>query len=169
KITIIEAAGRIDSISADKLVDLLVYEIETRHSRIILDMSQIDYLSGAGLKVLKNLNDETGEVRLSRPSDRVREVLQIIGLDAVFKVYENRLDSIRSIAPITNAHTHLELGWMGNYRPGLSGQPFLPWITGLIQERRKLGADWERLATQSIEVGIQTLLDGGTTVIGDIS
>ncbi|MEO8610622.1 MAG: anti-sigma factor antagonist [Chloroflexota bacterium] len=169
KITIIEAAGRIDSISADKLVDLLKYEIESRHARIVLDLAQVDYLSGAGLKVLKNLNDETGEVRLSRPSDRVREVLQIIGLDAVFKVYENRLDSIRSIAPITNAHTHLELGWMANYRPGLTGQPFLPWIAGLMQERRKLGADWDRMATLAIEEGIQSLLNGGTTVIGDIS
>ena len=168
-ITIIEAAGRIDSISADKLVDMLMYEIEIRHSRIILDLAQVDYLSGAGLKVLKNLNDKTGEVRLSRPSDRVREVLQIIGLDAVFKVYENRMDSIRSIAPITNAHTHLELGWMANYRPGLTGQPFLPWIAGLIQERRKLGADWDRVATLAIGDGIQTLLNGGTTVIGDIS
>jgi anti-anti-sigma factor len=168
-IAIIEAVGRIDSISADKLVDILAYEIETRHSRIILDMAQIDYLSGAGLKVLKNLNDKTGEVRLSRPSDRVRDVLQIIGLDAVFKVYENRLDSIRSIGPITNAHTHLELGWMANYRPGVTGQPFLPWIVGLMQERRNLGADWDRLATMSIENGIQTLLNSGTTVVGDIS
>src|SRR5690348_8977712 len=101
KIAVIEAVGRIDSLSADKLLDLLRYEIESRHSRIILDMAGVNYLSGAGLKVLKNLNDETGEVRLSQPSDRVREVLQIIGLDAVFKVYENRLDAIRSIAPIT--------------------------------------------------------------------
>jgi anti-anti-sigma factor len=168
-IAIIEAVGRIDSISADKLVDTLTYEIETRHSRIILDMAQIDYLSGAGLKVLKNLNDETGEVRLLRPSGRVRDVLEIIGLDAVFKVYENRLDSIRSIGPITNAHTHLELGWMANRRPGVTGQPFLPWIAGLMQERRNLGADWDRLATLSIEAGIQTLLNSGTTVVGDIS
>jgi anti-anti-sigma factor len=168
-IAIIEAAGRIDSISADKLVDTLTYELEIRGSRIILDMAQIDYLSGAGLKVLRNLNDETGEVRLLRPSDRVRDVLEIIGLDTAFKVYENRLDSFRSVGPITNAHTHLELGWMANRRPGVTGQPFLPWIAGLMQERRKLGADWDRLATQSIEDGIRTLLNGGTTVVGDIS
>src|SRR5687768_10884909 len=110
-ITIIEASGRIDSISAGKLIDALTYEIEVRGSQLILDMAQVDYLSGAGLKVLKNLSDQTGEVRLSRPSDRVREVLQIIGLDAVFQTYETRLASIRSISPITNAHTHLELGW----------------------------------------------------------
>lgn len=168
-ITIIEAHGRIDSMSAGKLVDALTYEIEIRQSQLILDMADIDYLSGAGLKVLKNLNDQTGEVRLSRPSDRVREVLQIIGLDAVFQTYEKRLDAIRSISPIANAHTHLELGWMANYRPGIAGQPFTPWITSLIEHRRKLGADWDRLATQSIETGIQSLLESGTTVVGDIS
>jgi aminodeoxyfutalosine deaminase len=169
KITIIEAVGRIDSVSAAKLVDLLRYEHETRGNRLILDLSQINYLSGAGLKVLKNLNDQTGEVRLSNPSDRVREVLQIIGLDAVFQVYETRLQAIRSIAPITNAHTHLELGWMANYRPGLSGQPFLPWIAGLIEQRRKMSAELDQLTANSIETGIQNLLESGTTVVGDIT
>jgi aminodeoxyfutalosine deaminase len=168
-ITIIEASGRIDSISAGKLIDALTYEIAARGSQLILDMAQVDYLSGAGLKVLKNLSDQTGEVRLSRPSDRVREVLQIIGLDAVFQTYETRLASIRSISPITNAHTHLELGWTGDYRPGLAGQPFTPWLTAMIEHRRKQGAESGRLAAESIDTGIQALLDSGTTTVGDIS
>jgi aminodeoxyfutalosine deaminase len=168
-ITIIEASGRIDSISAGKLIDALTYEIEARGSQLILDMAQVDYLSGAGLKVLKNLSDQTGEVRLSRPSDRVREVLQIIGLDAVFQTYETRLASIRSISPITNAHTHLELGWTGNYRPGLAGQPFTTWLTGMFEHRRKQAAESDRLSAESIETGIQALLDSGTTTVGDIS
>jgi len=168
-ITIIEASGRIDGISAGMLSNTLAYEIEIRRARIILDLAQVNYLSGAGLKVLKDLHDKMGEVRLSRPSDRVRDVLELIGLDTVFQTHETRLQAIRAISPITNAHTHLELGWMANYRPGVAGESFSPWITSLIERRRKLGTDWERLATQAIESGIQMLLESGATVVGDIS
>ena len=73
-ISIIEAGGRIDGMSAGTLAALLTDEITLRGARIILDLAKVDYLSGAGLKVLKELSEKTGEVRLSRPSDRVREV-----------------------------------------------------------------------------------------------
>ncbi len=68
-ISIIEAGGRIDGMTAGMLMDALTDEINGRGARIILDLAKVDYLSGAGLKVLKDLNDKTGDVRLSRPSD----------------------------------------------------------------------------------------------------
>lgn len=55
-ITIIAASGRIDSISADTLVDALTYEIEIRHAQLILNLAGVDYLSGVCLKVVKNLS-----------------------------------------------------------------------------------------------------------------
>ncbi len=168
-ITVVEAQGRIDSMSALSLQEALIYEIEKRHSRIILDLSQINYLSGAGLRLLNDLNERVGEVRLARPSDRVREVLQISGLDAVFQSYETLLAAVRSIAPVTNAHTHLELGFLASYRPGVTGAPFMEWLSGLVARRGKLGAEWDSLAEKSIEAGIQSLMDSGTTMVGDIS
>lgn len=168
-ITVVEARGRIDSMSSVSLQEALLYEIDKRHARIILDLSQINYLSGAGLRLLSHLSERVGEVRLAQPSDRVREVLQISGMDAAFQSYETLLGAVRSIAPVTNAHTHLELGWLAPYRPSVTGVPFMEWITALIERRTRLGADWDKLAEKAIEAGIQTLLKSGTTTIGDIS
>jgi len=70
---------------------------------------------------------------------------------------------------LTNAHTHLELGWLDNYRPGVTGADFAPWIAGLIKRRRDLGDSWEGIYEASVEAGILELLSAGTTHVGDIS
>jgi aminodeoxyfutalosine deaminase len=70
---------------------------------------------------------------------------------------------------LTNAHTHLELGWAADYCPGIAGEHFIPWITGLVQRRIALG-DYSAAAHRNgVISGIQQLLDCGTTHVGDIS
>jgi anti-anti-sigma factor len=170
RITIIEAQGRLDGMTANQLFQTLSYEMEGRHARIILDLSHVNYMSGAGLRVLKNLHDAGSDVRIANPSDRVREVLQISGLDTWFKAYANRLGAIRSINPITNAHTHLELSWLLDSCPGVAGTPFVDWMLGIIRRIRnvRLG-DWEGVYRRAAEVGIERLINAGTTVVGDVS
>src|SRR5688572_9311164 len=70
---------------------------------------------------------------------------------------------------ITNAHTHLELGWLADYCPMVTGTDFVPWIVGLIERRIKLGDTWEPTVEKAVETGIQALIDSGVTQVGDIS
>jgi len=70
---------------------------------------------------------------------------------------------------ITNAHTHLELGWLADYCPTVTGSDFVPWIVGLIERRIKLGDTWEPSVEAAVEAGIQALIDSGVTEVGDIS
>jgi aminodeoxyfutalosine deaminase len=169
RVTFVEVDGRIDSINASLLQEALAREIEQARAGIIVDMADVTYMSAAGLRVLKFLYDKTGTVHIARPSPRVREVLQITGLGTTYKVYETRVEAIHTLAPITNAHTHLELGWLANYCPDVTGAPFLDWITGLIDRRRALGTRHEMASIKAIESGIQALIDAGTTMVGDIS
>src|SRR5262245_12292169 len=70
---------------------------------------------------------------------------------------------------ITNAHTHLEGGWLDSYRPGIAGADFAPWISGLVKRRWELADTWEPIFDATIEAGILELLAAGTTHVGDIS
>ncbi|NWF71028.1 MAG: amidohydrolase family protein [Chloroflexi bacterium] len=72
---------------------------------------------------------------------------------------------------LTNAHTHLEGGWMTEICPDNNGQDFLPWIGSLIQRRnaKRDAGRLEALERAAIETGIQTLIDSGHTHIGDIT
>jgi anti-anti-sigma factor len=168
-LTVIEVSGRIDSISAARLESAVAAEGAGR--RIVLDLGGVDYLSGAGLRTLKRLSEPPDGIRLARPSDRVREVLQIIGLDGALMTFPTRTEAIRSITHVTNAHTHMELDWLAEALPPVSGTPFVQWIRGIvgrIQALRTKG-EWEIEYRRAAETSVQRLIDAGTTSIGDIS
>jgi anti-sigma B factor antagonist len=86
--------GRIDSYTAPNLSESL-YEITNQNIfKIILDMSDVSYVSSAGLRVLidvqktcKKLNQ--GEVLLVNIPQRVYETLELAGFIPLFKFYQN--------------------------------------------------------------------------------
>lgn len=76
-----------------------------------------------------------------------------------------------SAKPLVNCHTHLELGWLADLCPDVTGALFTDWIWGLIQRRITAQRDGREpaLICQSIEAGIETLKAAGVTHVGDIS
>jgi anti-anti-sigma factor len=86
--------GRIDSYTAPNLSESL-NEI-TKHARykIILEMSEVSYVSSAGLRVLIDIqktckNMHQGEVLLVNIPQRVYETLELAGFVPLFKFYNN--------------------------------------------------------------------------------
>ncbi|MDQ7034685.1 MAG: STAS domain-containing protein, partial [Anaerolineae bacterium] len=64
---------------------------------MLLRLPEIDYLSAAGLRVLRNLKQATGRVCIAEPSNRVREVLQITGLDTSYEVHETLTQALNKM------------------------------------------------------------------------
>ncbi len=98
-VTLIEVSGRIDSMNANQLGDALSNEIGNGHIQIVLDLSNVEYMSSAGLReivsALKKVRG-TGDVRLAQPSPRVREVLEMAGLDTIFHIYSTQVEAVGS-------------------------------------------------------------------------
>ncbi|MCL2208711.1 MAG: STAS domain-containing protein [Treponema sp.] len=80
----LHAKGRVDSNSADLLLYKLENVIKENHNNIILDMSQIEYLSSIGirviLKIFKQVTQEGGSFNIEHPSNIVRNVLGMVAL-----------------------------------------------------------------------------------------
>lgn len=169
RVGVIQVKGRIDSINAGLLSEAVTRELLHKHSGIVLDLAGVEYISAAGLRVLKMLHDAAGTVHIAQPSHRVREVLQITGLSGSYHVYETQVDALHTISPITNAHTHLELGWLADYCPSVVGMEFVPWIAGLIERRGASRTRLEVLMAKAVQDGIKALLASGTTTVGDIT
>jgi anti-anti-sigma factor len=170
QVTILEASGRIDAVNADQFYRALSAEYERGRTRIILDMAGMNFMSGAGVKALRRFYDLAGVVRIANPSLQVRDVLQIIGLDKVYEMYPTRTAAIQAVTAVTNAHTHLELGFMNDRCPGVEGAPYVAWIKGLTQHMwATRQGDWKAVYEQSARKGIQQLIDAGTTMVGEIS
>lgn len=97
---LIEVSGRIDSMNANQLGEMLSGEIDGGAIYIVLDLSAVDYMSSAGLRelvaALKKAKRAMGDVRIAQPSDRVREVLEMAGLDTIFQIFPSQLEAVGS-------------------------------------------------------------------------
>jgi len=85
------AKGRIDSNSADLLLGKLENAINDGQKSIILNMSQIEYLSSIGirviLKIYKQVSELGGAFNISRPSEIVKNVLGMVALQEMLVTY----------------------------------------------------------------------------------
>jgi anti-sigma B factor antagonist len=98
--TLLVAEGRIDSASAEDLEAAIEAATGRDASNLALDMKGVEFLSSSGLRVLlnalKTLQEKGGNLCLARPSQRVRESLEIAGLAPFFDIYPDRESAIGS-------------------------------------------------------------------------
>ena len=85
----IQLSGELNTLTAPELSSLLDKELGgVQH--LILDFTECDYVSSAGLRVLlatfKLLKTAKGSMELTNVGENFKDVLQNTGLDAVFGV-----------------------------------------------------------------------------------
>jgi anti-sigma B factor antagonist len=99
-VSVIEVKGRVDTTTAPQLGEALNEQIGAGHRFLVLDLVNVDYMSSAGLRELVNAYKKAsrlaGDLRLVQPSERVQEILEIAGLDSVFRVFPSQADAISS-------------------------------------------------------------------------
>jgi anti-sigma B factor antagonist len=86
--------GRIDSYTAPNLSESLNDITDNERYRIILEMSEVSYVSSAGLRVLIDIQKtckkmHQGEVLLVNTPQRVYDTLELAGFVPLFKFYNN--------------------------------------------------------------------------------
>lgn len=167
---LLKLTGRIDSINAKTVHDTINNEISYDDPNLVVDMAEVEYMSAAGLRILRSLYDASGYVRIANPSKRVREVLQITGLDAVYDVFDSRMAAVHAVQPVTNAHTHLDLSVLADQCPDVTGKPFVDWILNNVDAPlRENNNLLERSFSRAIDTSIQNMINAGVTMVGDIS
>ncbi len=101
RVDLVEIDGRIDSSTAPQLEEALQKIIKDGRYRIVVDMSETDFMSSAGLRALLSALKQTrrfnrGAVRLAAMPDRIKKAFDLAGLLDVFKVYDNSVDAVGS-------------------------------------------------------------------------
>ncbi|HLK68668.1 MAG TPA: STAS domain-containing protein [Bryobacteraceae bacterium] len=98
--------GRLDGYWAPQLATELDDVIREGHSRIRLNLSGLEYLSSAGIQILvryyQELNKRQGSLDVARPSDPVRKVLGLSGLDLL-------LARVDTAAPVVSGSRAFEV------------------------------------------------------------
>lgn len=90
KIWMVTPSGRLDDAQSKHLASALSSQLELGHRSFVVNMADVEYVSSAGLKMLvsvwQRVRDLKGDLVLVGLVPRVREVLQMIGLDLVFTI-----------------------------------------------------------------------------------
>lgn len=105
-VTVVSPRGRVDHQSADQLGASLapyVARCERETCKLVLDLSGVDYMSSAGLRVLmvaaKQARTQSGTMVVSGLGETLREIFQISRFDRVFTVYDGIREAIAELAP----------------------------------------------------------------------
>ncbi len=79
----LEITGRLDTTTAPNL-ESVVNELSEDTKELVFDMSDVEYISSAGIRVLlgayKKMNLACGKIRIKKANDMVSEVFEMTGL-----------------------------------------------------------------------------------------
>jgi anti-sigma B factor antagonist len=101
RVDLMTVSGRVDSNSAPDLEATLKGINDDGRYRIVLNLKDLEYISSAGLRVLvsraKNCRRyNRGDLRLAQVPDRIQDVLEMAGLDVLFKAYPDAASAVGS-------------------------------------------------------------------------
>ena len=84
----LEITGRLDATTAPNL-ETVVNELSTDTKELVIDMSELEYISSAGIRILlgayKKMNQNQGIMRIERAKDMVCEVFEMTGLSQMLE------------------------------------------------------------------------------------
>ena len=92
--------GTIDTSTSSDLEVNLIEGINQGMRWIVMDLTDVPYISSAGLRVLisgmKTLKKKNGEMRLSTPNKTVLDIIEMTGLQKIFRIYPDNTSAIQS-------------------------------------------------------------------------
>ena len=100
-VSVLDAAGRIDSVTAKSLEEKLLSLVREAPPALILDFTKVDYISSAGLRVLlvvaKKVQQAKGKMVLFGLGPNVREVFSVSGFDKIFVIQSDAAAAVAAV------------------------------------------------------------------------
>jgi anti-sigma B factor antagonist len=100
RVTVVSIVGSVDGLTAATLIQSIKAETHAGASRIVADLSRLEYTSSAGLRALlegvKETRQRGGDLRLAAVQPDVLRVLQLSGFTSILKLYPDREAAVAS-------------------------------------------------------------------------
>jgi anti-sigma B factor antagonist len=96
---VVEPSGRIDSATSPQLAEVLDELIGAGECNLVFDMSNVDFISSAGLRVLIDTQKRCrnrGGVILAQVPEPIYEAFDLAGLVAIFSFNDDLLAAVGS-------------------------------------------------------------------------
>ena len=100
-IVTLSLSGRLDTTTAKAFEDRLLAHIDSGERRIAIDLTGLEYISSAGLRVFllaaKRLDSAQGRIALCALTEPVREVFDIAGFISIFAIYDSHQEALKDL------------------------------------------------------------------------
>ena len=107
---VITVNGRLDSVEAPRLAQALEAANQRGKYKIVVDMSQLEYMSSAGFRALgdaqHNSKRHLGEVLLVQVPGNIRDALEMVGFAGYFHTFEDVTSALDFAAKLPAGHSH---------------------------------------------------------------
>ena len=91
--------GRIDAASSSVLERKINKLIDEHRNHLLLDFSQVDYLSSAGMRVLlaslKRIKAKKGIFGIFSVAEDVSEIIRLAGFDKILLIFPNEKEALQ--------------------------------------------------------------------------
>jgi anti-sigma B factor antagonist len=98
---ILSVSGKLDATTAKTFEDRILGVINGGTQRLVVDLSQLDYVSSSGLRVFilaaKRLQTVDGKIVLCSMKDHVRQVFDLAGFSSMLSIYGSRDEAIKGL------------------------------------------------------------------------
>jgi anti-sigma B factor antagonist len=95
-VTAIRLRGRLNMVGAGPLRRAITDQVERGNVRLVVDLGDVDFIDSSGLGALigglKTARQAGGDLRIARPNEQVRLVLQLTNVERILVPY----DEVRS-------------------------------------------------------------------------
>jgi anti-anti-sigma factor len=99
-VRVISVAGDLDAHTFPQLQDRLEQMIRDSEKAIIIDCGHLDYISSAGLGVLKRMVKEIrtggGDIRLAALSEKIHNIVNLLGFSKIIQVFGSVDEAVAS-------------------------------------------------------------------------
>ena len=97
----VKVQGRIDGSNASEFQDRVKSIFTNEDKTVMMDMSELEYISSAGLRVVlmlaKLLEQRKVNFMIHSLSDSIKEVFEISGFDKIISVHDSRERALASL------------------------------------------------------------------------
>lgn len=99
-VSVLKVRGYLDTTTASELETALYGLLGKQEFKIVVDLSDVDYISSAGWGIfigeIKEIRHKGGDIRLSGMSGDVYEVFQLLEFNSILDAYDEADEAIAS-------------------------------------------------------------------------
>jgi anti-sigma B factor antagonist len=97
EISILRLKGFLDAHTAPNFEQAIQELIEDNRYKIVISMSDLSYISSAGLGVfmgfIEEIRDKNGDIKLTNMSEKVYKVFDLLGFPALYQIFKEEAEA----------------------------------------------------------------------------